>query len=130
MSSLYQGYVCLFDNFVCITCVYPLSLPIIYIKQLVCMPWIFCLNKYSLRIPRVGICNELQMSFFSNIRSNNSTCDAGRFDPKAFVNCEVCDRDLQVGNILHHMLNYCYVCCSKMTFAVYSERSMSLYKII
>ena len=47
MSSLYQGYVCLFDNFVCITCVYPLSLPIVYIEQLVYMPWIFCLNKYS-----------------------------------------------------------------------------------
>ena len=89
MSSLYQGYVCLFDNFVCITCVYPLSLPIIYIEQLVYMPWIFCLTKYSLRIPMVGICNELQKSFLGNICSNNSTCDVGRFDPKVFVNCEV-----------------------------------------
>ena len=31
----------------------------------------------------------LQKSFLSNIRSNNSTCDAGRFDQKVSVNCEV-----------------------------------------
>ena len=30
---------------------------------------------------------------------------------------------------LHHMSIYCYVYCSKMTFAVYLEWSMSLYKI-
>ena len=29
----------------------------------------------------------------------------------------------------HHMLNYCYVYCSNMTFTVYSEHSMSFYKI-
>ena len=35
------------------------------------------------------VLNKLQKSFFSNIRSNKSTFDAGRFDPKVFVNCEV-----------------------------------------
>ena len=67
------------------------------------------------------IISTLQRSFSSNIRSNNSTCDAGRY--------LAVDKDLRVETSLHHMLNYCYVCCSKMTFAVYSEHSMSLYKI-
>ena len=26
--------------------------------------------------------------------------------------------------VLHHMLNYCYVCCSKITFAVYKRSCM------
>ena len=60
----------------------------------------------------------LQKSHLSNMRSNNSTCDSGLFNPKAFVKCPAS----------HVELLLCTYVAQK--FAVYSECSMSLYKII
>ena len=56
---------------------------------------VFALPKYQKRAvcslveAHANKLNELQKSLLSNICSSNSTCDARRFDPKVFVNCEV-----------------------------------------
>ena len=66
----------------------------------------------------LNVHHGLQKSFLSNIRSNNSTCDAGCFNPKVFVKRPAS----------HVEFLLCTYVAQK--FAVYSESSMSPYTMV